>query len=50
MRKFKLSTSQFVCLALAAIGLALAVLGGRTYLWILIPISIGICMPGGRKN
>jgi len=45
MRKFKLSTSQFVCLALATIGLALAMLGGRTYLWILIPISIGICMP-----
>ncbi|VVP59712.1 hypothetical protein [Pseudomonas fluorescens] len=45
MRKFKLSKSQTFCLALAVIGLTLAVLGGRTYQWILIPISIGICMP-----
>ncbi|TCV51465.1 hypothetical protein EDB99_107131 [Pseudomonas sp. 460] len=45
MRKFKLTASQSVCLALAVIGLTLAVYGGRTYLWILIPISIGICMP-----
>lgn len=45
MRKFKLSASQSVCLALAAIGLTLAVCGGRTYLWFLVPISIGICMP-----
>jgi hypothetical protein len=45
MRKFKLSASQSVFLALAAIGLTLVLCGGRTYLGILIPISIGLCMP-----
>jgi hypothetical protein len=45
MRNFKLSASQSVCLALAAIGLTLAVCGGRTYLVYLIPITIGVCMP-----
>lgn len=45
MRKFKLSASQSVCLALTAIGLTLAVFGGRTYMLILLPISIAVCMP-----
>lgn len=45
MRIFKLTVSQSVCLALAAIGLTLAACGGRTYLIYLIPISIGVCMP-----
>lgn len=45
MRKFKLSASQSVCLALAAIGITLAVCGDRTYMMILIPIGIGVYMP-----
>lgn len=45
MRKFKLTASQSVCLALTAIGLTLAICGAREYHWILIPIGIGIFMP-----
>ncbi len=45
MRKFKLSASQSVCLALTAIGITLAVCGGRTFMLILLPIGIGVCMP-----
>lgn len=45
MRKFKLSASQSVCLALAAIGLTLAIFGDRTYMWIWLPIGIGVYMP-----
>jgi hypothetical protein len=45
MRKFKMSASQSVCLALAAIGLTLAVCDDRTYMMILIPVGIGVYMP-----
>lgn len=45
MRNFKISASQSVCLALAAIGITLAVFGDRTYMMILIPIGIGVYMP-----
>ncbi|MBX8557077.1 hypothetical protein K5D56_21670 [Pseudomonas cichorii] len=45
MRKIKISPSQLICLALTIIGLALALCRGRSYLEILIPISVGIFMP-----
>ena len=45
MRKLKLTASHLVCLALVVIAVTLAMCGGRTYLLILLPISIGVCMP-----
>lgn len=45
MRKFKISPSQLICLALALIGLTLILCSGRSHLGVLMPISIGIFMP-----
>lgn len=45
MRNFKISPSQLTCLALALIGLTVFACSGRSHLGVLIPISIGICMP-----